>query len=208
MIDGIGQIQYRNCRRGVAGLSAGILLQQAGHAVQIFESRSVCGGRIRSQRVSGCLVESGPEFIHGRAIETIRLLKKYKIAYIPVNGKMYRVSAGRTRESDDFSEHWDKLLDQMKKVKSDLPFGKFLLTYFPGAAYRKLRNSAIGFAQGYDLVDLKKASTKALAVEWLTWDPGQFRIPDGYETLVRSMENEFISTGGKILFEHILKSVD
>lgn len=193
---------------GVAGLVAGILLQQAGHAVQIFESRSVCGGRIRSQRVSGFLVETGPEFIHGRARETIRLLKKYKITYIPVNGKMYRVSDGQIREADDFTEHWGKLLDQMKKLNADLPFGKFLLTYFPGAVYRKLRDSAIGFAQGFDLVDLEKASTKALAEEWFSRDTGQFRIRDGYDTLVRSMENEFISGGGKILFEHIVKSVD
>ena len=193
---------------GVAGLNAGILLQQSGHAVQIFEARTVCGGRIQSQKVNGHLIEAGPEFIHGRAIETIKLLEKYKIPYVSVNGKMYNAYQGKIRETDDISEHWDKLLDQMQKLQSDLPFGKFLQTYFPGANYQELRDSASSFAQGFDLADLQKASTKALADEWQSWESAQFRIPKGYDTLVRSMENEFISAGGKILFGHIVKSVD
>ncbi len=193
---------------GVAGLSAGILLQQAGLSVQIFESRSVCGGRIQSERVNGYLIETGPEFIHGRAKETISLLKKYKIPYVPSNGKMYHSSEGKIRRGDDMSAHWDELLEQMQKLPSDLPFEKFLLTFFPGTKYQELRNSAIGFAQGFDLADIDRASTKALALEWDSWESEQFRIPKGYHQLVKSMEDEFISAGGEILFQHIVKSVD
>lgn len=193
---------------GVAGLSAGILLQQAGHSVQIFESRPVSGGRIQSQRINGFLVEAGPEFIHGHAKETIRLLKKYKIPFVPANGKMYRVFKGRILESGDPSETWDQLLDQMKNLEKDLPFGEFLLKYFPDAAHEELRESAIGFAEGFDLVDTRTASTQALAVEWLSRESGQFRIPGGYDTLVRFMEDEFISAGGKMWFQHTVESVN
>ncbi len=95
---------------GVAGLSAGILLQQAGLAVHIFESAARSGGRIQSEQVSGFLIETGPEFIHGRAKETIRLLKKYKIPYVPANGKMYNISNGQILESDRISDHWMNFL--------------------------------------------------------------------------------------------------
>ncbi len=96
----------------------------------------------------------------------------------------------------------------MQKLHADLPFGKFLVNFFPGAKYQELRDSAIGFAQGFDLADLERVSTRALAEEWDSWETEQFRIPDGYHSLVRSMEAEFISTGGKILCQHTVKSVD
>jgi len=193
---------------GIAGLSAGILLQQAGHAVHIFESGLVSGGRIQSRWMHGYLVEAGPEFIHGNARETIRLLKKYKIPFVPANGKMYSAFEGRILETNDRSETWDQLLDQMKNLEKDLPFGEFLLKYFPGTAHEELRESATGFAEGFDLADTRTASTQALAVEWQSEDSGQFRIPGGYDTLVRFMEDEFISAGGKIWFQHMVESVN
>jgi phytoene dehydrogenase-like protein len=49
---------------GIAGLATGILLQQVGHTVQLFEARSGSGGRIQSQMLNGFLIEAGPEFIH------------------------------------------------------------------------------------------------------------------------------------------------
>ena len=193
---------------GIAGLSTGIQLQQNGHSVQIFEPRSGSGGRIQSQMMNGYLVEAGPEFIHGNAKETIRLLNKYRIPYVPADGKMYRVHNGQRLEEDDLTEGWEKLLIRMKKLENDLPFGEFLLKYFPGADGQELRKSATRFAEGFDLADTKTASTQALAIEWLAGEGGQYRIPLGYQTLIRSMEQEFISSGGKILFQHPVETVD
>src|SRR5450631_374015 len=187
---------------GIAGLAAGMLLQQAGYNVQILESGSVSGGRIQSRRINGYLIEAGPEFIHGNAKETIRLLKKYHIPFVPANGKMYRVRDGQFLETRDMNGDWDKLLIQMKKLKNDLPFGEFLSLYFPGADHHEVRESAIRFAEGFDLVDIQTSSTQALAAEWLAGESTQYRIPGGYHTLIQSMEDEFISAGGKIFFQH------
>ena len=74
---------------GIAGLTAGLELQRAGNSVSIFEARSRTGGRIYSFDLAGTVVEAGPEFIHGYCKETIGLLRKYKIPYESVKGKMY-----------------------------------------------------------------------------------------------------------------------
>lgn len=193
---------------GIAGLAAGILLQQAGHQVTMLESRSVPGGRIQSLVMNGFHIEAGPEFIHGHAKETIRLLKKYNIPFVPCDGKMYTAYNGHFQEEEEMITGWQDLLEQMQNLKMDLPFGEFLNKYFPGAEHKDLRHSAVGFAEGFDLVDIKTASTKALAIEWLAGESGQYRISVGYYSLIQSMEKEFISAGGKILFHHAVESVD
>jgi monoamine oxidase len=121
---------------------------------------------------------------------------------------MYTTHGGILRENYDEDTSWDSLLDAMKKLESDLPFGEFLLEYFSGTGFNELRKSAIRFAEGFDLVDVQTASTKALASEWLAEESGQFRIPGGYHALIREMEKEFISSGGRILFKHAVESVD
>src|ERR1700692_4874095 len=82
---------------GICGLVAGIELQGAGHPRSVFESRSRTGGRIESLQVGGLIVETGPEFIHGKLMETIGLLKKYQIPYDRINGKMYDARGGHLR---------------------------------------------------------------------------------------------------------------
>lgn len=193
---------------GVAGLIAGIHLQMAGHRAKIFESGPMPGGRIKSIIVQGFLIEAGPEFIHGNGIETIGLLNKYQIPFVPSNGKMYQFRNGRFEPSGEVNGEWGELLDKMNDLDNDLPFSEFLNTYFPGALYNDLRNSAIGFAEGFDLADVKMASTKALVLEWMQEEAGQFRIPSGYHSLVRAMTDEFISLGGEFLFEYALESVN
>jgi monoamine oxidase len=193
---------------GIAGLIAGVELQKAGHSVNIFESRSYTGGRIRSLLVAGFLVESGPEFIHGNFKETIGLLKKYNIPFEPVNGKMYGAWGGKIKESYDMAEGWDQLLNKMRSADPDLPLHEFLLNNFPGEGFTELRNAAIGFAEGYDLADVETASTLALVSEWELEDSEQFHIPSGYGLLVSSLENEFTNLGGKIFLNHAVESID
>jgi monoamine oxidase len=194
---------------GLAGLFAGILLQQAGHRVRIFESRPVPGGRIQSLIKEGYLIEAGPEFIHGSGMETIRLLHKYAIPFVPANGKMYQVRSGHFVISDEMTtDDWDTLLDKMYSLDRDMPFGEFLKKYFPESKYNELRNSAMRFAEGFDLADVNIASTTALAREWIQEDSAQFRIPSGYQTLIRAMADEFESLGGEILLEHAVESVN
>jgi monoamine oxidase len=193
---------------GISGLVAGIEIQRAGHAVSIFESRSRTGGRIQSLQVNGLVVETGPEFIHGKLKETIALLRKYKIFFEPVNGKMYTVRNGRLSEFEEMAPGWDKLFQKMKSLESDLPFMEFLNSYFPGDDFIELRKTAVRFAEGFDLADVHTASTQALILEWEHDEEEQYHIPAGYESLIRALENEFTRMGGKIFLNHQIESIE
>jgi len=85
---------------------------------------------------------------------------------------------------------------------------EFLEKYFPGDNFYELKKSAIRFAEGFDLADTGKASTKALIAEWEHEESGQYRIPSGYGTLVKSVENEFTNLGGKIFLNHKIEKVN
>lgn len=193
---------------GIAGLIAGRELLRAGHAVSIFEGRSRTGGRIQSLEVDGYVVETGPEFIHGRLKETLGLLKEYEISYVPIDGIMYRSSGSGLSISYDIVEGWDQLLDKMKTLKQDLPFRDFLNTEFPDERFQALRNSAIRFAEGFDLADTAIASTKSLIDEWKEDEAEQYRVPEGYQMLTHSIEKEIRALGGSIYLNQALNRVD
>ncbi len=192
---------------GISGLIAGLEILSAGHIVTIFESRSNTGGRIRTFDADGVVVEAGPEFIHGKLTETIGLLKKYKLHYDPVEGKNYNARQGQMKESHDMTDGWDLLLEKMKSVETDLPFGDFLAKNFPGNRYHTLRRMATGFAEGFDLADIETVSTRALCSEWEHGESDQYRIPAGYGTLIHAMEIEFKRGGGTILTNHPVETV-
>jgi len=77
---------------------------------------------------------------------------------------MTRVRKGEWIRQDLFSGDWDQLLQQMGQLQQDMPVETFLNTYFAEERYALLRSSVQGFAEGYDLVDLRRASTLALYV--------------------------------------------
>jgi monoamine oxidase len=193
---------------GISGLVAGIELQRAGHHVSIFESSPRTGGRIQSIDVAGVLVETGPEFIHGHLKETLGLLKKYHIRYDLVHGKIYRAWDGKISETYEMADGWDQLLDKMKSLDEDLPLNEFLEKYFPGENFNQLKKAAIRFAEGFDLADTGRASTKALIREWEHEEAGQYRIPSGYGMLIHSAEKEFTNLGGKIFLNSRIERVD
>jgi monoamine oxidase len=193
---------------GIAGLVAGLELLRKGCSVTIYEARSNSGGRIQSLEWQGMVVETGPEFIHGRLQETLALLRKYQIHFEPVNGKMYHLDKGKLEETNEMAEGWGQLLDKMKILKTDLPFREFLEIYFPGKVFDDLRQAAIGFAEGFDLADPDTASTWGLIKEWENEESEQYRIPSGYQTLIKALENEFLQNGGKILFDHPIGQVN
>jgi monoamine oxidase len=193
---------------GISGLIAGRELLRAGHMVSIFEGRLRTGGRIQSLEVDGYVVDTGPEFIHGNLKETLGLLKEYEIPYVPIDGVMYRSNETGLAVSYDFVEGWDQLLDKMKSLETDLPFREFLNTEFPEHRFQALRNSAVRFAEGFDLADTETASTKGLFDEWKQEESGQFRVPGGYQAVTHSIEKEFRMLGGNIYLNNALKRVD
>ncbi len=185
---------------GISGLVAGRMIVRAGKQVTIIEARGRTGGRILSIHRDGQVLEAGPEFIHGHLKETISLLKEFRIEYVQAKGKMYFARAGHFMEDQGNVEDWGLLVKKMRSLKTDLPFLRFLQENFGGEAYSGLRESAIGYAEGFDLADVSRASTLALIREWKQEENApQYRIPGGYSQLTDALASEFTSLGGKII---------
>ncbi|HEY4155785.1 MAG TPA: NAD(P)/FAD-dependent oxidoreductase [Puia sp.] len=183
---------------GISGLVMARMLCRAGLKVAVIEARDRIGGRILSIRDRGVTLEAGPEFIHGHLKETVSLLNEYRIPFKETAGKMYYARSGRLELYSEENGDWDLLIKKMKGLKKDLPFTEFLMVNFNAEKFRKLRESAIRFAEGFDLADVHKVSSISLIREWEQEESVQYRIPGGYGQLTEAISREFILSGGKI----------
>ena len=190
---------------GISGLVAGRRLQQEGMRVGIIDARDRVGGRIASFREGGATLEAGPEFIHGHLKETLALLKEFQIPFIEAAGKTYYARSGGFEQHAGTEEYWDILMSKMKALKSDQPFMQFLLENFKGEEFRRLRQQAIRFAEGFDLADVNTVSTVSLIREWELEESIQYRIPGGYGQITDALSAEFILSGGKIFLNRQVK---
>lgn len=182
---------------GAAGLMAAYELSGAGLPVVVLEAMDRPGGRIHTIHGEGFTtpVEGGAEFVHGSLPITLGLLKEAEISYSVVEGNMRRVRKGQWIEEDLFSGDWEELLQRMEELKEDMPIETFLATYFSDEKYALLRSSIRGFAEGYDLVDLRRASTKALYKEWQEEGQAEFRLDGGYDQLVNYLVERCLAQG-------------
>lgn len=62
---------------GMAGLAAGLLLQEAGQAVSLFEKSRGPGGRMSSKRINGVSLDLGAQYFTVRSAGFARLLERY-----------------------------------------------------------------------------------------------------------------------------------
>jgi monoamine oxidase len=77
---------------GMAGLSAGRTLTDAGYAVTIVEARDRVGGRIVTDRTLGIPLDLGASWIHGDANPTLpTLARRYNAATVPTNADLQTI---------------------------------------------------------------------------------------------------------------------
>jgi len=178
------------------------VLTSAGYKVLALEAAARAGGRIATTMPRGFEqpVELGAEFIHGDLPLTKKLLKKAGIQFIPVEGKMVRVEKGQWKSGNQHEAHWKELLQKLRKQESDITIADFLAENFPGAAYKKLRDAASRFAEGFDLADPANASILGVKDEWLHEEETQYRVAGGYGQLVEYLKQKCLKNGGKIRF--------
>lgn len=196
---------------GAAGLSAGNHLSEKGYHVTILEARNRTGGKIHTihdPTFSGH-VEAGAEFIHGKLPTTLNLLKKFNIDYHTSKGKWYRVKKGQVVKAESFIEQYRMLEQHLREMKEDISVEDFLNFHFPGIVFDDFKQSVRNFVEGYDAADTTRASTLNFKQEWLTDDDEQqYRIRKGYSELTDAMTNSFVSKGGVIHLETVVKKIE
>ncbi len=187
---------------GAAGLMAAYELTKAGKQVLVLEARNRLGGRIHTLYDAGFSVpaEAGAEFVHGDLPLSLQLLKEADIKNRQMQGTTWEVENSILKKSETlYMEGWDVLLEKLSRVTEDQSIEEFLNTHFSDEKDAALKQSVIGFVQGYDAADTTKASTLALREEWMSEDDApQHRMPDGYGKLVQYLANETQRREGKI----------
>jgi monoamine oxidase len=171
---------------GVAGLVAAKDLAAKGYRVVILEGNERAGGRIHTITNNTFLnpAEAGAEFIHGNLPATLSMMKEAGIPYHAIEGEMVRVSKGNWHEQHEMIMGWDEVMARIKLLEEDMTIAHFLERYFGGDKYLHTRQSIRGFAEGFDLADIDKASVFALREEWEHEEEEQHRPDDGYGKLV------------------------
>jgi len=171
---------------GAAGLMAAKELSANKQNVIILEANNRIGGRIHTLHDKAFIkpIEAGAEFIHGNLHLTKQLLNEANIPVTNVGGEMMRVKDGEWKEQDEFTEGWDELMQRMQQLKEDMTVADFLRLYFSDEKYIPLRRSAQGFAEGFDLADISKASVFALRNEWMHEEDKQYRVEGGHQRLI------------------------
>ncbi len=183
---------------GASGLIAARDLCRAGKKVAILEARNRLGGRIYSYRSPYFTnhVELGAEMVHGNLPVTLGLLNEYQIPFQQGEGEMWMARNGTLKKGYNFFADSKELEERLKTLNTDVTVKEFLETYFSGPSYENLRNSVIGFVEGYDAADYAKASTFKLRDEWLGTDGWEeYNITGGYMRLLNAIADE-IKIGG------------
>jgi monoamine oxidase len=170
---------------GAAGLYAMKELVSAGYKVCMLEAAETPGGRVATIEEHGFTgpVETGAEFIHGKLPVTFKLLKEAGVSYEAVEGDMIGVQNGEWKH-EEHDNHWDKFLNELNNLRTDITILQFLDTHFSDPEYVHLREAVQRFAQGFDLADISKASILPLRNEWKNIDKKQYRVKGGYMQLL------------------------
>jgi len=186
---------------GAAGLMAANELLEKGYSVVILEASERLGGRIHTSHDKKFEkpVEKGVEFIHGNLPLTMEIIKRAKLDYRLVRGKIFRIEEGQWKQQNDFAEDWKELMEKMNEVKEDLTFADFLDKNFRAEKYAALRKTSIRFAEGFDVADINKASTLALRAEWMEGEDRHYRVTGSFDQLVNYLADECSKKGGGIL---------
>lgn len=195
---------------GAAGLMAAKELSSKNKQIILLEARERLGGRIFTiaDNNFSAPVEAGAEFVHGKLPITLSLLKDAGIPYHAVKGKMRTVKNGEWIKEDQMGDDWNDLEEKLKTLQHDMTFANFLNEYFNDEKYNSLRKHAQQYAEGFDLADINKVSTFALRNEWLHEDQVQYRITNGYNDLVKYLEDECIKNGVEIFTNIVVKNIE
>ncbi|MVN89571.1 flavin monoamine oxidase family protein [Mucilaginibacter aquatilis] len=195
---------------GAAGLMAAYTLSKAGKKVVVLEACNRTGGRIHTLHNASFFnhAELGAEFVHGDLPVTSDLLKKAQLTYHAASGQMWHYSNGQFKQENDITEGWDELIEQLHNLEHDLPLNEFLQQYFPDESHQKLCESVRRYAAGYDTADPEKLSAFAMRNEWESEDDSaQYRIDNGYCSLINYLTGEIKHSGGQIFLNAAVNQV-
>jgi monoamine oxidase len=180
---------------GAAGLAAARYLSNRGRSAILLEARHRMGGRILTVRDSrlSMPIELGAEFIHGQPDATWTLLREANLSAFDLPFEQYRLSRGRLVHLGGENPQMERVMAGLTRLgRKDISFSDYLRTAAAKKASAAGRRFARDFVEGFDAADPDRISAKALAEEQEglgdVEEETQFRLRDGYGTLMKWME--------------------
>lgn len=193
---------------GVSGLFAANKLAEEGYNVGLVEASSNAGGRIATlSSPFSTKVESGAEFIHGKAPLTMEILKKSGINRLAVEGEMVTIQ-NRVWLTDAREDEFELFNEKIKLMEEDCTIKQFLDNYFPSTEFELLRTSAQQFAEGFSLADTSRASALAFEKEWKQVEDEQYRVNGGYQQMIDYLLERILHYKTAIFFDSPVTRVE
>ncbi len=191
---------------GMAGLAAARTLAEAGQRVLVLEASQRVGGRIRTVRAGGDIIELGAEFIHGRPPELWALLEEARLTTYERTGDFLTLEDGKLVARED--EEDDALEDLKSFNGPDCSFAEYI-------ARQNLepweREAEIGYVEGFNAADAREASVLALGRQQAAEDAIEgdrvWRIREGYDRLPAFLRERAEAAGAEIVFGSRVRSV-
>jgi monoamine oxidase len=163
-------------------------LDRAGLRTIVLEARDRIGGRIYTihDPLSFLPLELGAEFVHGRPIELLNLIRDAGLKIYDGTDASYYMNNGQIERSADAWDLVGSILDEMRVAAkgSDQSFEQFLAkTEYDDDA----RKAARGYIEGFNAADASEISIQALAEETAAADEIDgdrvFRFASGYDAV-------------------------
>jgi monoamine oxidase len=198
---------------GVAGLAAAAKLSQAGMRTLTLEARDRIGGRVLTIHPPSLevAVELGAEFVHGRPPESFELIRQGKLEAGEVEGEPFcsnEQAIGRC----DFWGRIEKVLERMKKEASPQEsFDAFVRRLRDPDISEEDKSAACKYVRGFHAAHPEQISVQSLiegmeAEEKIDGDRS-FRLPSGYDGLVRILDQQGNRERSQIEFNAIVTHV-
>ena len=197
---------------GASGLAAARRLAAHSLRVIVLEARDRVGGRVRSRATSRAAVsaELGAEFIHGRADETISLLREAGMASIGTAGDSWTfgTGAGLLRDDDDFVSR-ASLLESARSLAADESVEQFLQRFDADGTMRETVEGARAFVEGFEAADPAIASAWAIADELRSGvDFTTARPFGGYRHMLEHLRSACSAAGVQICLSTIVRRIE
>jgi len=153
---------------GAAGLAAARSLAERSLRVIVLEARDRIGGRVRWLPSARAVVpvELGAEFIHGRAEETMALLRDAGTAAVDTAGESWTCGDdGELRRDDQDWMSAAAILERARERDDDESVDRFLRRFDSDRAMRETVDLARAFVEGFEAADPAIASAQSIADE-------------------------------------------
>jgi monoamine oxidase len=196
---------------GAAGLAAARELGRRSLRVIVLEARDRVGGRVWPLASADATAppELGAEFIHGRARETMALLRDVGMDAIETAGESWVCgSDGALQRTDDDAMSATGIFERARSLENDESVDVFLRRFENQDELRTTAATARALVEGFDAADPAIASVQAIADEWHSGVNGASARPTGgYGPMLQRLHDDCIAAGVRIDVSTIVERI-